>query len=127
MSVMNAFMAGGELMKDLRPFIRTDSGVGVDYARYSITRYPGTGSGYTHIFSGFVHFTGELVSSKWVTITIPESYKINSNYGIAVVSKDDTEDSYSTKHFTVTSYNTAIEFFSQNFQGFIFPSFLCYK
>ena len=127
MSVMNAFMAGGELMKDLSPFVNTSHGVGVDYARYSITRYPGTGSGYTHIFSGYVHFTSELESGEWVTITIPESYKINADHGIPVVVKDDRNNSYSTKTFTIDINNTAIEFNPQNFQGFIFPSFLCYK
>ena len=128
MSVINTFMnVGGGLMKDLTPFVTISSGGQVDYAQYSITRYPGTGSNYTHFFSGYVHFSKAPSYGAIVTITIPESYKINAARNFTVATKIDSADSYSSERFEIINNRAAIRFTSYAFKGFIFPSFLCYK
>ena len=129
MSVINAFMnVGGGVMKDLTPFVDISDGGEVDYAEYSITRYPGKGSGYTHFFSGYVHFSKAPNYGATVTITIPESYKINAHAYLTVAVKYDKSNSYSAERFEIIGSSAAIRFTAQAFrQGFIFPSFLCYK
>ena len=130
MSVINTFMnVGGGLMKDLTPFVTISSGGEIDYAQYSITRYPGTGSNYTHFFSGYVHFSKAPSYDATVTITIPESYKINAPtpMNLTVAVKSDKANSYSSERFEIINNSTAIRFTAHAFQGFIFPSFLCYK
>ena len=128
MSVINAFMnVGGGVMKDLTPFVDISSGGIIDYAQYSITRYPGTGSNYTHFFSGYVHFSKAPNHGATVTITIPESYKINAPLNLTVAVKSDNSVSYATERFEILDNRTAIRFTARAFQGFIFPSFLCYK
>lgn len=127
MIVGNAFMNGGGLMKDLTPFVDISSGGEVDYAQYSITRYPGKGSDYTHLFSGYVHFSKAPNSGKTVTITIPESYKINAPLYLTVAVKSDNSVSYSSERFEILDNRAAIRFTSYAFQGFIFPTFLCSK
>ena len=128
MSVINAFMnVGGGVMKDLTPFVDISAGGEVDYAEYSITRYPGIGSDYTHFFSGYVHFSKAPNYGALVTITIPESYKINTPVNLTVASKPDKSVSYSTENFEILNDRAAIRFTVHVLQGFIFPSFLCYK
>ena len=127
MSIMNTFMNGGGGLKDLTPFVDISSGGEVDYAQYSITRYPGKGSNYTHLFSGYVHFSKAPNYGATVTITIPESYKINSTNNLTVAVKGDNSVSYSTQRFEILGNRAAIRFTSQAFQGFIFPTFLCTK
>lgn len=128
MSVINTFMNGGSgVMKDLTPFVSISSGGEVDYAEYSITRYPGTVSNYTHFFSGYVHFSKAPSYGAIVTITIPESYKINSSRSLIVAKKGDNSVSYSSESFEVIDKGAAIGFISHAFQGFIFPTFLCTK
>lgn len=128
MSVINTFMnGGGGLMKDLTPFVSISSGGEVDYAEYSITRYPGTGSDYTHFFSGYVHFSKAPNYGALVTITIPESYKINAPLNFTVAVKSDNSVSYSTQRFEIIDNRAAIRFTAYAFQGFIFPTFLCHK
>ena len=128
MSVINAFMnVGGGVMKDLTPFVDISAGGEVDYAEYSITRYPGKGSNYTHFFSGYVHFSKAPNYGATVTITIPESYKINAPLNLTVAAKSDKAVSYSAEKFEILDDKAAIRFTAHAFQGFIFPSFLCYK
>ena len=127
MIVGNAFMNGGESMKDLTPFVSISYGGEVDYAEYSITRYPGTGSNYTHFFSGYVHFSKAPNYGALVTITIPESYKINAYQNLTVATRSDGSNSYSTERFEIINNRAAIRFTSYAFQGFIFPTFLCSK
>lgn len=127
MSVMNTFMTGGGGLKDLTPFVDISSGGEVDYAEYSITRYPGTGRNYTHFFSGYVHFSKAPSYGATVTITIPESYKINATMNLTVAAKNDGSNSYSTERFEIINNHTAIRFTAYAFLGFIFPTFLCYK
>ena len=126
MSIMNTFTNGGGGVKDLTPFVYISSGGEVYYAQYSITRYPGKGSNYTHLFSGYVHFSTPNYGAT-VTITIPESYKINGTNNLTVAVKGDNAVSYSTQRFEILGNRAAIRFTSQAFQGFIFPTFLCTK
>ena len=126
MSIINTFMNGGGGLKDLTPFVGISSGGEVYYAQYSITRYPGKGSNYTHLFSGYVHF-GAPNYGATVTITIPESYKINAPNNLTVAVKGDNSVSYSTQRFEILDNRAAIRFTSSAFQGFIFPTFLCTK
>ena len=130
MIVGNTFMnmGGGESMKDLTPFVSVGSGGEVDYAEYSIIRYPGTGSNYTHFFSGYVHFSNAPYYGVNVSITIPESYKINAVGNLPVAIRDEAAvNSYSSKTFRIINNGTVLTFNGINFQGFIFPTFLCRK
>lgn len=131
MIVGNAFMnmgGGGGLMKDLTPFVSVGSGGKVDYAEYSITRYPGTGSNYTHFFSGYVHFSNAPYYGVNVRITIPESYRINGVGKLPVAIRDDNQvNTYSSKDFSIINNGAVLTFDRLDFSGFIFPTFLCRK
>ena len=129
MSVINAFMNGGESMKDLTPFVSHSSGT-IDYARYVITPYTGTNSSTgveanaTHVFWGMIHFSAVV---KQIVITIPESYKIAGRGYIDLPALLTGSNLMIHERFDIGAGNTTLTNTSYDSDGFIFLSFLCHK
>lgn len=132
MIVGNAFMNGGESMKDLTPFVSHIGGT-IDYARYVITPYTGSklpeGIEFdaTHVFCGMIHFSATVSYDTDIVITVPESYKMCMAAYYDMPSISAGSNSMGSQRWTVNDAKTTLTNISSAFRGFLFPSFLCYK